>query len=282
MTRESHTAAILRDGCLLSHTIRGDGPPIIFIQGVGVSGSGWEPQVDFLAQHFRCLTFDNRGIGLSQPPDSGHLASLTVPQMAGDALALMDAQGWESAHVAGHSMGGLIALEIALQARERVRSLALLCTFARGSIATTLSPAMLWTGLRTRLGTRAMRRRAFLEMTMPPGVPADPVQIGALFGHDLADQPPITMKQLAAIRKHDVTARLPELAGISTLVLSASGDRIAPPFAGHAIAAGIPGARYVEIPGAAHGVTLQEPSEVNALLAEHFVAAERGREIAAY
>jgi pimeloyl-ACP methyl ester carboxylesterase len=90
-------------------------------------------------------------------------APLTVAQMAGDALALMDNEGWETAHVVGHSMGGLIAQHIALTKRHRVRSLALLCTFARGSDATKITAWMIWVGLQTRIGTRTQRRRASLE-----------------------------------------------------------------------------------------------------------------------
>ena len=82
-------------------------------------------EVDDLADAYRCLSFDK---GRSQPLG----APLSVAQMAEDARVLMDAQGWTSAHVVGHSMCGLVALELALSARERVRSLALLYTFAGG------------------------------------------------------------------------------------------------------------------------------------------------------
>jgi pimeloyl-ACP methyl ester carboxylesterase len=265
---------INHDGCLFRWSVRGSGPPVVMIQGVGLHGSGWDLQVAGLASRFCCLTFDNRGIGRSQLTRSDRKAGLTVPRMAADTFALMDVAGWKSAHVVGHSLGGLIALEMALAAPDRVRSLSLLCTFARGSIATTMSPFMFWTGLRTRIGSRAMRRRAFMEIVMPPGVVADPVEIGKLFGHDLADQPPIVMQQLAAVRKHDVTGRLRELANTPALVVSAIHDRIAPPAAGRAIAAGIPGSTYVEINNAAHGVTLQKADEINTLLASHFLAAE--------
>jgi 3-oxoadipate enol-lactonase len=81
----------------------------------------------------------------------------------------MAAAGWESVHLAGHSMGGLTALLAALTAPSRIRSLSLLCTFADGRVPTALTPSMIWTGIRTRIGTRRMRRQAFLEMVVPPG-----------------------------------------------------------------------------------------------------------------
>ena len=113
-------------GCRLVYRVGGDGPPVLLVQGVGVHGDGWRPQVDALAGRFRCLTFDNRGMGRSQPAGG----PVTVEQMAEDARALMDAQGWDSAHVVGHSLGGAVALHLALTTPPRVRSLSLLCTFA--------------------------------------------------------------------------------------------------------------------------------------------------------
>jgi pimeloyl-ACP methyl ester carboxylesterase len=259
-------------GCLLSYTVRGEGPPVLFIQGVGVHASGWTRQIDALAARFTCVAFDNRGLGLSQPRG----CPITVPQMADDALAIMDALGWHAAHVVGHSLGGLIAMHLARTARRRVASLALLCTFARGKAATPLSPWVLWTGLRTRIGTRRQRRFAFLRLVMPPAVLAgadrDALadELAPIFGHDLGVEPPVTMAQLRAMRAYDATPHLSEFADLPTLVVSAAHDRIAAAAVGRAFAARIPGARYVELANAAHGATIQCADAVNALLLEHF------------
>ena len=276
-TLEPHRGVVEYLSCPLAYTVRGEGPPVLLIQGVGVHGDGWTPQTDALAGRFRCLTFDNRGMGRSVPAG----APVTVEGMAGDALAVMDAVGWTSAHVVGHSLGGPVALQMALSEPGRVRSLSLLCTFARGADATRLSAWMLWVGLRTRIGTRAMRRNAFLQLVMPPGALAGgdhaalAARLAPLFGHDLADSPAVAMKQLRALAAYDATARLGELAGTPTLVLSASHDPIAPPRSGKALAAGIPGARYVEFAHASHGLPIQCAGEVNPLLAQHLDAAER-------
>jgi pimeloyl-ACP methyl ester carboxylesterase len=247
------------------------------IQGVGIHGDGWGPQVQGLSAHYRCLTFDHRGMCLSQPLG----APLTVAQMAEDALALMDAQGWPSAHIVGHSLGGLVAQHLAVTERARVRSLSLLCTFSRGKDATRVTAWMAWVGLRTRAGTRRSRRNAFLRIVMPPSVTADSAasrnalaaQLAPIIGHDLADQPPVAMQQLAAMRAYDATPRLSELSGLPVLVISAEHDRIAPPAIGRALAAAIPDARFVMIPDAAHGVTIQRAEAVNQLLTACF---ERG------
>lgn len=257
-------------GCALSYTVRGEGPPVLFIQGVGVHASGWTPQIDGLAGALRCASFDNRGLGSSQPRG----CAITVEQMADDAEAVMNALGWPSAHVVGHSLGGLVALHLALSARARVRSLALLCTFARGRYGTPLT-SVLWTGLRTKFGTRRQRRRAFLELVMPPHVlrtadrDALAERLAPLFGHDLGVEPPVTMAQLAAMRAYDATPRLAELDGLPVLVVSAAHDRIASPAVGRALAAGIREARYVELPDAAHGAAIQCAAEINALLLQH-------------
>jgi pimeloyl-ACP methyl ester carboxylesterase len=245
---------------------------VLFIQGVGVHGDGWLPQVEALAPRYRCLTFDNRGIGQSQPVGD----PVTVEQMAEDARVLMDAQGWPSAHVVGHSLGGLVALHLALSARERVRSLSLLCTFANGRKVAPLTPRMIWLGLRTQIGTRRMRRNAFLRLILPASALAGEdrdalaVRMATLFGHDLGEQPPIVPTQLKAMRASDATPRLGELAGLPTLVASAVHDPIAPPKLGRAIAAGVLGARYVDFADASHGLPITHAEKVNALLAEHF------------
>lgn len=265
-----------RQGSLLSYQVQGQGVPVIFIQGVGVHGSGWKPQVDTLASQYCCLSFDNRGIGASQPI----VTKLTIEQMAEDTKALMDAQKWDSAHIVGHSMGGVIALHLALSASKRVRSLSLLCTFAKGSDATKLSPWMLWVGMRSRIGTRRMRRHAFLEIVMPKEIlvkkDRDKLaeELEPIFGHDLAEQPPIVMKQLSAMQSYDATAQLGQRAELPTLVVAAKHDKISPPQVGQAIAKAIVGSRYVEIAEAAHGAPIQCADRINNLLIEHFSKAD--------
>ena len=255
------------------HYIReGTGAPLILLQGAGVIGEGWRPQIDALRGGFAMVAPDNRGIGKS----TYRAAALNIADMASDVLAVADAEGFERFHLAGHSIGGLVAQEIALRARHRVLSLALLCTFERGAQASRLTPDIIWIGLRTRIGSRMMRRQAFMEMILPADYLAAAdrtalaLQLAAVFGHDLADQPAIVMKQLGAASRHDASARLHELAGLPTLVLSARQDRIALPAFGRALATRIPGARFVEIAEGGHAVTIQCADQVNALLSEHF------------
>jgi pimeloyl-ACP methyl ester carboxylesterase len=265
-------------GAVVRYVREGSGAPVILVQGVGVIGEGWRPQMAALGDNYSLVAPDNRGIGGSTL-GSG---TLTIEGMAADVLAIADAEGFERFHLAGHSMGGLIAQEVALRAPGRVRSLALLCTFLHGKEAARLTPDIMWTGLRTRLGTRAMRRRAFMQLVMPDGylrtaAPTLAADLALLFGHDLADQPPIVMKQLGAASRYDASARLKALAHIPTLVVSATHDRIALPRFGRALAEAIPGARYVEIPDAGHGCTIQCAPQINTLLADHFAGSVAAR-----
>jgi pimeloyl-ACP methyl ester carboxylesterase len=255
----------------LHYELQGAGPPVLLIQGVGVIGHGWRRQADGLQDRYTLCSFDNRGIGRSAPMKG----LTTIEAMAGDARALLDQLGWSSAHVVGHSMGGLIAEQLALDAPSRVRSLALLCTPASGRAVGRPSLALVWLGLRGRVGTRAMRRRAFLEVIMPRSRLVDvdsealAEQLGPYFGRDLADNPAIMLQQVRSMAKHDVSGRLGELA-VPTLVLVAEEDRIAPPTVGRSTASRISGARYVELADAGHGVTLSHAERINAILDEHF------------
>ncbi|MCW3098774.1 MAG: putative hydrolase [Chthonomonadaceae bacterium] len=264
-----------REDARLFYEITGAGTPVLFIQGVGVIGAGWQFQTQALAGEFQCLTFDNRGIGQSTMISP----SFTVEMLAQDAVALADAQGWEKMHVVGHSLGGIVAQEIALSAPQRVQSLSLLCTFAKGAQGTRMSPSVVWMGLRTRIGSPSMRRRAFLEMLFAPEYLAQhkteelAAHLKPVLGRELAESPPILMKQLAALGVYDGSARLQELASIPTVVVSGGKDPIALSEYGVQLSALIPGSRYVEMTTMAHGLILQDTDRINTILRDHFRAA---------
>jgi aminoacrylate hydrolase len=262
-------------GARIAYERIGQGPAVLLIQGVGVAGSGWRPQVSGLSNHYTLITFDNRGIGQS----TGGSAPFTIATLAADALAILDAEHIAHAHLVGHSMGGVIAQALALAAPERVDSLTFMCTFARGAQATALTPALLWLGMRTRIGTAEMRRQAFLELVLPVAAlagrdrPTLAAELAELFGHDLAYTPPIVMKQLRATRQFDQLARLSTLSSVPTLVIAASEDRIARLPFGRMLAAAIPGAQLVEVANAGHGLPIQRAREVNEMLVAHWARA---------
>ena len=142
-----------------------------------------------------------------------------------------------------------------------------------------MSRGMILRAIRTRIGTRKMRRRAMLELVMADGHlrGANHEQLAAefadLFGRDLADQPPIVMKQLRAMSNYGIAQGLTRLAGLSTLVVSGAHDLIARPALGRALADSIPGARYVEFPDAGHALSIECARETNELLVAQLAAA---------
>lgn len=172
-------------------------------------------------------------------------------------------------------MGGLIAMQLALMWPRRVKSLALLCTFPDGKSGSRLTRDTFFAGLRTRIGSRAMRRKAFLSLVLSKAGMEDSTRPGLeatmteLFARDLADQPSIIMRQLRAMSRYDAGWRLRFLGSIRTLVMSGGRDRIAKPEYGRALAAAIPGAAFVEMAHAGHAVPIETPWIVNRLLNEH-------------
>jgi 3-oxoadipate enol-lactonase len=107
---------------------RGDGPPLLLIMGLGYGRWGWEPVAEPLAQDFRVLTFDNRGVGDSDVPPGPY----TMGQLAADAVAVLDGFEVERAHVIGTSLGGMVAQELAITEPARVDHLVLACTTPGG------------------------------------------------------------------------------------------------------------------------------------------------------
>lgn len=106
---------------------RGTGEPLVLIMGFGADGTVWNKHVSVYEKHFRCIILDNRGVGLSDQPKGPY----TTKMMAEDTIAVMDHAGVKVARVAGISMGGAIAQEVAINYPARVKSLLLVSTWAK-------------------------------------------------------------------------------------------------------------------------------------------------------
>jgi 3-oxoadipate enol-lactonase len=125
------------DGLRIAYSEAGSGPAIIFLHGVGATKACWQPQLASLSERFRCIALDYRGYGQSQAPPQESLApsatdsrSISRSSFARDACAVLDAAGIDAAHICGCSLGGRVALELYASRPARVRSLALVDTFA--------------------------------------------------------------------------------------------------------------------------------------------------------
>jgi len=109
------------------YEIHGDGETLVMIVGLGTDISEWDGIIRWLAKKYKVLAFDNRGAGRTDKPD----APYSIETMAHDTAGLMQALGIEQAHILGISMGGRIALALALRQPKRVKKLILVSTSAR-------------------------------------------------------------------------------------------------------------------------------------------------------
>jgi pimeloyl-ACP methyl ester carboxylesterase len=100
------------------------GAPVLFLHGWPDSWFSWSRVLPLLPGTMRCLAIDQRGFGDSDKPDAGY----TIPQMADDALAFLDALGIDRAAVAGHSFGTFVARQAAIAQPRRIAALALIGT----------------------------------------------------------------------------------------------------------------------------------------------------------
>src|SRR5258708_22427015 len=109
--------------------VSGKGDPVLLINGLSAPAASWALQAKALAPHFTVVTFDNRGVGETDLPGE---PVYSTGQLADDAAALLKHLKIARAHVVGASMGGTIAMEMALRQPRLVRSLTLPCTRADG------------------------------------------------------------------------------------------------------------------------------------------------------
>ena len=80
-------ATVSFEGCALSYRVQGSGPAVLLIQGVAVQGGAWVPQTDDLARDYTCITFDNRGMGVSQPAATAISVGRLIPPRCTGTLA---------------------------------------------------------------------------------------------------------------------------------------------------------------------------------------------------
>ena len=239
----------------------GEGTAVLFLHGLGMSRTGFDPQLTELSDRRRCIAWDMPGYGASPLPAGG----LTFPLLADAVAALLDRLGLSSAHLVGLSMGGQIALHAALAHPARVRSLALLDTSPAFGLDGT-DPEE-WKRLRLEPLEQGAEPAAFAEQVLR-GV-MGPRVTDAQVAEAVATMSRITAPALAAAVRnlvtHDVRARLGEIEA-PTLVLCGELDEETPLAYSEALRDGIAGAELAIVPGVGHVSNLEAPETVNALL----------------
>ena len=245
----------------------GEGDPILFLHGLGMTRTGWDAQLEALADGHRCVAWDLPGYGASAP-----LGDFSLVAAADAAAGLVERLGG-SAHVVGMSMGGMIALELALRHPERVRSLALVDTSPAFGLDGTDPDA--WRAARLAPLDAGARIEDFAEPVLR-GVMApnpDPAAVANAVASMLRVPLAGLRQSIAALPAHDVRDRMGAIAA-PTLVVVGELDEETPPSYAEALAAGIPGARLVVIPGAGHLTPFEAPDALSALLRDHVAAVE--------
>ena len=251
------------------------GEPLLLVMGLGVSRFWWPSGlVDELADRgFHVAAYDQRDAGESTHfPAAGagnpiaaalrrRSVAYTAEDMTDDAVAVLDALGWESAHLFGHSMGGQLAQRTALRHRGRVRSIT-----SSASLPSDVSGLAAARYLHLGLVARFARMRfpegrdgdialglALARAVASPGYPFDEAEARARIGRDLVSGVRDAGAQSRQVGAKWHGGRLSELR-VPALVLHGERDPLLRPAAARRTAAAIEGARLVLLPGVGHDV----------------------------
>jgi 3-oxoadipate enol-lactonase len=237
-------------------------PLLVLGPSLGSNLSTWDPQAAALSDSFRVVRYDHRGHGGSPAPPGPY----EIADLGGDVLGLLDALGAERAHLGGLSLGGMVAMWIAIHAPERVDRIVLCCTSAR------LGPPEMWQDR-----VRTIREQGLAAVAPPvverwitaAGHAADPERTRRLEAMLASNDPDGYAACCGAIERMDLTGDLPAIAA-PALVIGGAEDRSTPPEEHAArIAAAIPGARLEILEGAAHMANVERPDAVTDLIREH-------------
>ncbi len=247
---------------------RGDGAPLLLVQGLGANSLHWgEPFLAALQRDFELLLYDHRGVGRSAPAGG----PISTASLARDALALLDALGLERVHVLGISMGGMVAQELALAAGPRLSSLTLGCTSCGGTQSRPTAPEVVQRLTAAALsGDRERMLRIGFEhvVSRPYAAVAEHYEQFARAARQHPASVAALLAQKGAVDGHDAYARLRGLA-TPTLVLHGTQDELLAAINGDLVASLIPGARLELLDGAGHLFFWEQP-ERSAQLVRRF------------
>jgi 3-oxoadipate enol-lactonase len=245
----------------IHYEMRGDGPlTYVFCHGLGGSGEGFErDDMDWYAQRFRTISWDNRGLGRS-----GQAKKYALNLYAGDLARLLDHLGVERAVIFGVSWGGVTAIKFALDYPEKVAALILDATSSESNVPASENWYM--RGELARLGEAALAGREMKPafsghqtMSATPEIPK--------VAPEHLDSYVAECRTVAGLREHPLT---PELHRIKapTLVVGGGKDIVAGAAGSVIISRLIEGSRLEILQEAGHGTYRQAPDEYRPLLLE--------------
>ncbi len=240
---------------LLNYQIEGpDGAPWITLShGLATNFGMWAYLAGLLSQKYRVLRYDARGHGQSSVPDGNYTLDLLV----GDAKRLLDALGIEKTHFVGLSMGGMVALGLALKHPERLRSISV-CD-ARAQATQEYKDG--WThriGVARDGGMDALVERTLERWFTPAFRNSKPKALDEMRMMIRATPAAGYIGCASALQNLDFGARLGELR-MPVLYLVGADDLGAPPAVVKGMHAATPGSRFVEIPEAGHIANIEQP-----------------------
>ena len=252
------------DGLRFHYTLEGQGTDLILIHGLGGSVHDWDVIAPLLAQHHRVLRWDVRGFGESDKPAGPYSAQLFARDLAG----LCHTVGVSRAHVAGISMGGVIAQRLALDSPELVRSLTLMSTSSE--VGEQAQKA--WLKMAESIEQRGFSANPeFAARIFTPGfAQANREQVKAMAERTAANNPHAYAAAARAIGTYNWTAELNRIC-VPTLILQGREDVLTPPGGSVKLSRGITHSRLLMLSECGHAMTMEKAEVVtNALLA--FVA----------
>jgi 3-oxoadipate enol-lactonase len=243
----------------------GGGFPLLLIAGLGDSKYTSRAQWADYATRRRVLAFDNRGTGLSAKPPGPY----SIELMAEDAASVLDARGLERSDVYGYSMGGYIALTLAVRRPELVRSLVLVGTGPGGPgheppLAETLD---IWSRA-AGLPREEALRMAYPTAFAPGWIDDHPEEYEQLVAARLDPPTPAEcwLAQAEAADRHKDVGVDVERIAVPALVIHGELDRVVPVSNGRLLASRLPNAELVVLPGGGHAPMFEEPDAFGSLV----------------
>lgn len=235
----------------------GAGEPLLLIMGLGGSRKEWRRLLPALSAKYRVIVFDNRGVGetvfTAEP--------FTIPLLAADAKAVLEAANVESAHILGMSMGGMIAQEFALSYPEKTRSLMLTVTNCGGGESIPASLEVYFALQGRGVATPEDAFWAMAPYIYDAGTPRERLAEDLAAREGNFTKPENFMRQLQAIMTWQGTfSRLPNITA-PTLVLHGKNDRLIPCANGRILADAIPNAELVELEDSSHIYPTDQPEK---------------------